>query len=134
MPDCFDGVDRNVPLALLPVRLQARFKGQMLQVRVLPDQIHANAHSKQLTALECSAGQEYLAAHLETARYGPVAQPKRNRTNGSYVRGDVLASYSIPAGGSANENAVLVGEGHAQPVDFQLGDIRDGVCGSCIDA
>jgi hypothetical protein len=59
MPDRFAGVDRSVPLALLPVRLQARFKGEMLQLRVLPDQIHANAHSKELTALEYSAGQAY---------------------------------------------------------------------------
>jgi hypothetical protein len=59
MPDRFARVDRSVPLALLPVRLQARFKDQVLKLRVLPDQIHANAHSKELTALEYSAGQAY---------------------------------------------------------------------------
>ncbi len=78
MADRFAKLDRSVPLALLPVRLQARFKGPKLLVRILPDQIHADAHSKELTELERDAGQMYWMQLWKT-KGDDVAETTRAR-------------------------------------------------------
>ena len=63
-PDPFAdlAVDSNV--ALLPVRLETRFKpdendDDQLLVRIYPDDIHVNAHEPELTAHEREMGQSY---------------------------------------------------------------------------
>ena len=52
------------PLALLPVRLETRFFAQadgtqQLRIRVFPDQIHVDAHERELTAGEIEWGQHF---------------------------------------------------------------------------
>ena len=52
------------PLALLPVRLETRFFAQadgtqQLRIRVFPDQIHVDAHERELTADEIEWGQHF---------------------------------------------------------------------------
>ena len=47
------------PIALLPVRLETRFLGTDLCIRVIPDVIHADTHEPELTAAELAAGQLY---------------------------------------------------------------------------
>jgi hypothetical protein len=67
MPDDFAAsvgtLAGGVPIALLPVRLEARyfFDGGILQllVRIFPDQIHIDAHEPQLAAPERDAGMSY---------------------------------------------------------------------------
>ncbi|HTE44553.1 MAG TPA: hypothetical protein VK636_04850 [Gemmatimonadaceae bacterium] len=51
----------GVPIALLPVRLEARFfnGGNELRVRIYPDQIHINAHESELSPAEANAGVAY---------------------------------------------------------------------------
>jgi len=50
----------NIPIALLPVRLEARFFGATeLRVRIFPDQIHIDAHEPLLTLAEKEAGRQY---------------------------------------------------------------------------
>ncbi|MEO0752443.1 MAG: hypothetical protein AAFY25_11640, partial [Pseudomonadota bacterium] len=44
------------PLVLLPVQLQARYVGDHLRIRVLPDLIHGDNHDTSLTAREIVAG------------------------------------------------------------------------------
>ena len=52
----------DVPIALLPVRLETRFAGTTLQIRVYPDSIHIDSHHPVLTGAEAEAGKAYWLA------------------------------------------------------------------------
>ena len=62
--------DGEHPLALLPVRLETRYRtdanGTELLVRVYPDQVHVDAHDPRLSAAEIAAGQEFWRAQWRT--------------------------------------------------------------------
>lgn len=49
----------DVPVALLPVRLEARFVADELRIRVFPDQLHLDTHEAALTLREVEAGKSY---------------------------------------------------------------------------
>jgi hypothetical protein len=56
-------LDAAYPVALLPVRLETRFAGTLLQVRIFPDDIWADTHEPELTAQEQADGNAYVAAN-----------------------------------------------------------------------
>ena len=51
--------DSTDPLALFPVRLETRFFGTELRVRVYPDKVHLDSHDPSLTANEQLWGRRY---------------------------------------------------------------------------
>jgi hypothetical protein len=64
-------LDQKVPLALLPVRLETRYHGNELWVRVFPDDLHQdNGHDRRLTEDEITWGQwfwqQWAAAEAQT--------------------------------------------------------------------
>ena len=54
-------LDGNVPILLLPVRLETRYfnNDTELHIRIYPDQVHLNGHEPDLTESELSAGKWY---------------------------------------------------------------------------
>src|SRR5688572_30116646 len=83
MPDTFDAeiaaLAGNVPIALLPVRLEARFfdNGRELRVRIFPDQIHIDAHEPELTRTERDAGRAYWRGRFGSASPNGAPSPWR---------------------------------------------------------
>ncbi len=69
-------LDGQVPVALLPVRLETRFSAdrQTLRIRVFPDQIHKDDHEPELTDAEFAAGQEYWRARWAAGADAPQAR------------------------------------------------------------
>jgi hypothetical protein len=57
------GFSANKPIALLPVKLETKFIGQDLWIRIFPDQIFVKSHEKALTNDEVSDGQTYWLAY-----------------------------------------------------------------------
>jgi hypothetical protein len=55
------GPDARYPIALLPLRLETRFSGTILQVRIFPDEIFADTHEPGLTSDETRDGATYVA-------------------------------------------------------------------------
>ena len=57
------GIDSQLPVTLLPVRIETRFSGTpaapRLLVRLYPDDLHIDHHDPRLTAAEIAAGQRY---------------------------------------------------------------------------
>jgi hypothetical protein len=51
----------SVPLLLLPVRLETRFQGTELWLRIYPDDVHVNSFEPELTPDESSARADFLA-------------------------------------------------------------------------
>src|SRR5262249_23648041 len=75
-------------------------------------------------ALERTAREEDLAAHFDAA-FRRTLERKWNRPYGAHVGRDVFAPGTVAARGAARESSVLVGQGDAEPVDLQFGDIRN---------
>jgi hypothetical protein len=58
----------GVPIVLFPARLEARYVGDELRVRIFPDQIHVDAHEPELTASERDAGIAYWTARFASPK------------------------------------------------------------------
>jgi hypothetical protein len=55
-------VDPDVPLVLFPVRLEVRFRDDVLQVRIYPDEILADGHEPELTPDERKAAERFWSS------------------------------------------------------------------------
>jgi hypothetical protein len=52
----------ELPLLLLPLRLETSFEGRHLRIRAYPDQVHVDSFDPRLTEDEVAAGRAYLGA------------------------------------------------------------------------
>src|SRR5262245_60109205 len=55
-------ISTDRPLVLLPVRLETRFFGEELRVRIYPDQVHVDTHEPELTDEEVTWGNHFRTA------------------------------------------------------------------------
>lgn len=60
--DALASLDPDVPLVLFPVRLEVRFRGAELLLRIYPDEILADSHEPELTATERKAAARFWVA------------------------------------------------------------------------
>jgi hypothetical protein len=87
----------DVPLVLLPVRLETRFQGTELWIRIYPDDVHVNSFEPQLTAEEQSARTGYLAQAKAGQDAAKIAFGALARRYGA-TRAAWIASATLPAG------------------------------------
>src|SRR6185503_7151997 len=61
--NAMSGIDPQIPITMLPVRIETRFAGTpaapRLLVRLYPDDVHVDHHDPRLTSGEVSAGKRY---------------------------------------------------------------------------
>ena len=55
-------ISTDRPLVLLPVRLETRFFGEELRVRIYPDKVHVDTHEPELTDEEVTWGNHFRTA------------------------------------------------------------------------
>jgi hypothetical protein len=72
------------PITLLPVRLETRFAGSTLKVRIYPDAIHVDSHEIDLSADEVLRGKDYW-----TAMWRAGGHAQREREAWDRLLGDV---------------------------------------------
>src|SRR6202007_186169 len=87
----------DIPLVLLPVRLETRFQGNELWLRVYPDNVHINSFEPLLTSDEQSARAAYLAQAQSGSDAAKVAFGALARQFGA-TRAAWIASSNVPAG------------------------------------
>jgi hypothetical protein len=86
--DLISGLDAQVPLALLPARIETRFGDpgtDVLHVRIFPDDVHVDAHDPALTAAEAALGAALWAAPADLLAAGetpPSETPAPGRSDG----------------------------------------------------
>ena len=121
------------PLVLLPVRLETRFQGSELWLRIYPDDVHVDSFEPDLTSEESNARRQYLsqagtggdAAHAAfiglTQRFGPAraawiasADARPGTKTASWTRAartDVLPERWIVIGYQSNAQGQVLGTG-----------------------
>ena len=87
----------DTPLVLLPVRLETRFQGTELWLRIYPDDVHINSFEPELTSDEQSAKLAYLSQKQSGAAAAKTAFGTLARQYG-VTRAAWIASNNPPAG------------------------------------
>ena len=90
--DLFNGLEANVPLVLLPVRLETSFAvdgSSLLHVRIFPDDVHIDGHDEELTATEAALGAAMWAGSADILAFGetpPTPPPGPDLPDGRRAR------------------------------------------------
>ena len=103
----------TVPVALLPVGLETRFEGDMLLIRVLPDEIHVEDHEPELTDSEVNAGRTFW---LQVWRGGTAEPAATDAEREAWIR--LVNAIGTPrrAAWVADQNAPTGGTRPTAPV------------------
>src|SRR6266545_6471 len=94
----------------------ARVREDLLSGR-LPLAIHG---------VEARAREVDLAADFQLVRHVGAVKAQGDRPDRAHVRGDIVAAYAVAAGDPAHQAALLVVQGHREPVDLELGHVVEG--------
>ncbi len=96
-----------VPVALLPVGLETRFKDNTLLIRVLPDEVHVEDHEPELTDGEVDAGRAFWLQVWRGGTIEPAATSAEREawirivsSIGSSRRASWVADQTEPTGGT----------------------------------
>ncbi len=121
----FAALDPAVPLALLPVRLQTRFRGDELVVRVYPDAIHVEDHEPELTDQEVAAGRRYWETSWRGGPEGSATADAAELAAWRELAGALgpqraswVARTMTPTGGSRPSAPAAAGEPLPSPPTF----------------
>ncbi len=111
----FASLRTDIPLLMLPVRLETRFyrDPNRLRIRIYPDQIHVNSHQAALSDSEARLGRRFWQIVWQT---GPDSAPdvfaRLSETLGVW-RGAWVMEATAPT----NLSALGTGTPHFPPID-----------------
>jgi len=91
-------INADRPLVLFPVRLETRFFGQELRVRIYPDKIHVDTHEPELTADELEWGK-----HFHTVLWSAATEEVPVFTSVSWRTTCAVVEFVLPSTTAARE-------------------------------
>ncbi|MFD4959592.1 hypothetical protein [Microbacterium sp. NPDC058389] len=103
-----EGVSEDVPIALLPVRLETRILGGRLKVRIYPDDVHIDDHEPLLDKTELEAGRTYWSSIAEGGAAAEGAWNALGSTVGAYRAKWVRAETEPGADGAAADPVLRI--------------------------
>lgn len=114
----------DLPLVLLPVRLETRFRENQLLVRVFPDTVHVDDHEPELTTSEVAAGRAFWEATWRGGTSGTGAGDAE-RTAWQVLAGSLgptraawVARQTEPVGGTPPSSPLPSPEPFPDPPQF----------------
>lgn len=103
------GQARDVPMALLPVRIETRLVEGDLLIRIYPDQIHLHRHAEEIDAAEADAGRAYWRALAQGMEPGKTWDALITAAGGA-GRARFLAERLRPAPDGTEPDVAIVEE------------------------
>lgn len=79
------GLTTNVPLLLLPVRLETRFRNNQLLIRVYPDAVHVDSFESRLTEVEIQWGKHFLE-QTQLAKNEPTDEKRKDHERNAWTQ------------------------------------------------
>ncbi len=124
------GIDPQLPITMLPVRIETRFAGTaaspQLQVRLYPDDVHVDRHDPRLTSREVVAGKRYWtsvragsAADQAWAQLLKDVGPTRAIwTRQALTPTNAAGAPTFPDAATVDDNAGVAATARALPASF----------------